>query len=397
MGANDKFSIPEGKYVDIGEVAGFAQRVHYHEMGTGEPVIFLHGAGGGASGYSNFKGNYPQFSRAGFRSIVPDLLGYGLSSKTEEPKQYDLDFFIAGIKGLVDQLGLKGITLLGNSLGGAVALGYALKQGKSELLTLQIQKGVEINKPGTIEYNSFDGVRTPHSDEWAFTASQQLSPDLEAGFSYVRRASRDGLTQNGTSSTGYYYVNGASTKAETATVSLRTLRPWKAAAALWTGRADFSWQNVVRNHDSTLGWESEEEAPDDIIAVNGVQMLRKDKPASGFYVPRKLSLTLNGLWAQAGVSWGNRLNWNSARTGIGFVGTIKGVDNYNSQRLASYMTWDSSVTYQPHWAKGVTLSLDILNVLNKRVPLAVTTAGSYVNNARWQTGREIWLTAGYQF
>ena len=144
MGANDKFSIPEGKYVDIGEVAGFAQRVHYHEMGTGEPVIFLHGAGGGASGYSNFKGNYPQFSRAGFRSIVPDLLGYGLSSKTEEPKQYDLDFFIAGIKGLVDQLGLKGITLLGNSLGGAVALGYALKHPEDvKRLILMAPGGVE--------------------------------------------------------------------------------------------------------------------------------------------------------------------------------------------------------------------------------------------------------------
>ena len=34
--------------------------------------------------------------------------------------------FIAGIKGLVDGLGLKNVTLLGNSLGGAVALGYAL-------------------------------------------------------------------------------------------------------------------------------------------------------------------------------------------------------------------------------------------------------------------------------
>ena len=40
--------------------------------------------------------------------------------------QYDLDLFIAGVKGLVDGLGLKNITLLGNSLGGAVALGYAL-------------------------------------------------------------------------------------------------------------------------------------------------------------------------------------------------------------------------------------------------------------------------------
>ena len=138
------FSIPEGKYVDIGNVAGQPQRVHYHEQGSGDPVIFLHGAGTGASGYSNFKGNYPEFAAAGFRSIVPDLLGYGLSSKTEEPKQYDMDFFVAGIKGLVDKLGLKNITLLGNSLGGAVALGYALKHPEDvKSLILMAPGGVE--------------------------------------------------------------------------------------------------------------------------------------------------------------------------------------------------------------------------------------------------------------
>lgn len=120
-----KFSIPEGHYVDIAPVAGATQRIHYHEQGQGEVVIFLHGAGGGASGYSNFKGNYPEFAKAGYRTIVPDLLGYGLSSKPDIA-QYDLDFFMAGVKGMVDTLGLKNITLLGNSLGGAVALGYAL-------------------------------------------------------------------------------------------------------------------------------------------------------------------------------------------------------------------------------------------------------------------------------
>ena len=121
----NQFSIPEGHYVDIAPVAGAAQRIHYHEQGQGEVVIFLHGAGGGASGYSNFKGNYPEFAKAGYRTIVPDLLGYGLSSKPDI-EQYDSDFFVAGVKGLVDALGLKNITLLGNSLGGAVALGYAL-------------------------------------------------------------------------------------------------------------------------------------------------------------------------------------------------------------------------------------------------------------------------------
>jgi 4,5:9,10-diseco-3-hydroxy-5,9,17-trioxoandrosta-1(10),2-diene-4-oate hydrolase len=115
------YSIPEGHYAEIGN----GQRVHYHAQGDGQPVIFLHGAGGGASGYSNFKGNYPAFAAAGFRTIVPDLLGYGLSSKPDI-EQYDLDFFVAGVKGLVDSLGLRDIVLLGNSLGGAVALGYAL-------------------------------------------------------------------------------------------------------------------------------------------------------------------------------------------------------------------------------------------------------------------------------
>ena len=118
-------AIPEGKYLDIGDISGLPQRIHYHEQGEGEVVIFLHGAGGGASGYSNFKGNYPVFAEAGYRTLVPDLLGYGLSSKPDLP-QYDLDLFIAGIKGLVDGLGLQRVTLLGNSLGGAVALGYAL-------------------------------------------------------------------------------------------------------------------------------------------------------------------------------------------------------------------------------------------------------------------------------
>ena len=135
--------IPVGHFVDIAPVAGSAQRIHYHEQGEGEVVIFLHGAGTGASGYSNFKGNYPAFAQAGYRCIVPDLLGYGLSSKPDI-EQYDLDFFIAGVKGLVNALGLKHITLLSNSLGGAVALGYALAHPQDvKRLILMAPGGVE--------------------------------------------------------------------------------------------------------------------------------------------------------------------------------------------------------------------------------------------------------------
>ena len=135
----DPCPIPVGRFADIGN----GQRIHYHDVGQGEPVIFLHGAGGGASSYSNFKGNYPAFAAAGFRCIVADMLGFGLSSKPDIP-QYDLDFFVDGVHRLVKALGLQQVTLLGNSLGGAVSLGYALAHpDEVKRLILMAPGGVE--------------------------------------------------------------------------------------------------------------------------------------------------------------------------------------------------------------------------------------------------------------
>lgn len=81
----------------------------------------------GASGYSNFKGNYPQFVAAGFRNLVVDLPGFGRSDKPEDVN-YDLDFFVKTISGFLKAVGVKRAILLGNSLGGAIALGLALAE-----------------------------------------------------------------------------------------------------------------------------------------------------------------------------------------------------------------------------------------------------------------------------
>lgn len=113
-------AIPEGHFVQLED----GLSLHYHEAGQGEAVLFLHGSGPGASGYSNFKGNYPIFAEAGVRAIVPDLPGYGLSDKPET--EYTLDFFVAAVKGLIDQLAIDSVTLVGNSLGGAIAIKLTL-------------------------------------------------------------------------------------------------------------------------------------------------------------------------------------------------------------------------------------------------------------------------------
>jgi 4,5:9,10-diseco-3-hydroxy-5,9,17-trioxoandrosta-1(10),2-diene-4-oate hydrolase len=101
------------------------RRIHLHESGAGAPVLMLHGGGPGASGLSNYVRNVEALSRR-FRVLVPDLPGYGQSSKGVDPADPFGD--LAGaMLGLLDALDIERVHVVGNSLGGACALRMALE------------------------------------------------------------------------------------------------------------------------------------------------------------------------------------------------------------------------------------------------------------------------------
>jgi 4,5:9,10-diseco-3-hydroxy-5,9,17-trioxoandrosta-1(10),2-diene-4-oate hydrolase len=113
--------LPEGLYADCPN----GQRIHYIDQGEGPVVVFLHGSGPGASGHSNFQGNYPTFVENGYRCLVPDLVGFGYSDKPNDV-EHPLAFFVECLKQTLDLANVTRCTVVGNSLGGAVALGMAL-------------------------------------------------------------------------------------------------------------------------------------------------------------------------------------------------------------------------------------------------------------------------------
>lgn len=113
--------LPVGKYAKLPN----GLTLHYLDIGQGPTIVWLHGSGPGAGGFSNFKGNYPVFEKAGYRNIVLDLPGFGRSDKPDDVN-YDLDFFVTNLKYVLDEIGVDQCTLLGNSLGGAIALGFTL-------------------------------------------------------------------------------------------------------------------------------------------------------------------------------------------------------------------------------------------------------------------------------
>ncbi|QKS02249.1 alpha/beta fold hydrolase [Sphingomonas sp. CL5.1] len=99
--------------------------IHIAEMGSGPAVVFIHGSGPGASGASNFRQNADAFVAAGYRVILPDMIGYGASSKPEG-LDYTLQLFTDTLYDALIAHGITRAALVGNSLGGGVALQMTL-------------------------------------------------------------------------------------------------------------------------------------------------------------------------------------------------------------------------------------------------------------------------------
>lgn len=175
--------VPEGRYATLAN----GRRIHYLDEGpaNGAVVVFLHGSGAGACGYSNFKGNYPALVAAGYRVILPDLIGFGYSDKPTDV-DYPLSFFVECVKQALEVIGVARCTVVGNSLGGAVALQFALDHAAMvERLVLMAPGGLNdlpeyLAMPGMAAMFALMGSGVPPTAETLrafFTKAFVVDPD----------------------------------------------------------------------------------------------------------------------------------------------------------------------------------------------------------------------------
>jgi pimeloyl-ACP methyl ester carboxylesterase len=103
---------------DIQYVEMHGERVAYRDAGSGEVVLLIHGMAGCSDTWNAV---LPRLARH-YRVIAPDLLGHGRSAKPRT--DYSLGAFAAGLRDLLDELGISRATIIGQSLGGGVAMQF---------------------------------------------------------------------------------------------------------------------------------------------------------------------------------------------------------------------------------------------------------------------------------
>jgi pimeloyl-ACP methyl ester carboxylesterase len=96
--------------------------INYEVTGEGRPVVLLHGFPDSSRLWRN---QVPALADAGFRVIVPDLRGYGLSDKPDEVEAYSLPFLAGDVLAVLTDLGIEKAHIVGHDWGAALGWGLA--------------------------------------------------------------------------------------------------------------------------------------------------------------------------------------------------------------------------------------------------------------------------------
>ena len=135
-------------------------KIHYVEVGQGEPLLFFHGNPTSSYLWRNVIG--PVAKATSKRVIAFDLLGFGKSDKPTGVK-HTLKLHADVVKGFIKNLGLKNLILVGDDWGGPLATHYAVHHKE--------------NVRGLVLMESF---------LWPMTWKDDFSPEFRIPFKLMR-------------------------------------------------------------------------------------------------------------------------------------------------------------------------------------------------------------------
>jgi pimeloyl-ACP methyl ester carboxylesterase len=104
-------------------------KIHYHDVGSGEAVVLVHGFASTAEHNWGGTGWIAALSEK-YRAIAPDVRGHGLSDKPHSPEAYGYASMGADVTRLMDHLGIERAVLMCYSMGSSIAIELMLSHSE---------------------------------------------------------------------------------------------------------------------------------------------------------------------------------------------------------------------------------------------------------------------------
>jgi pimeloyl-ACP methyl ester carboxylesterase len=172
---------PAGR-LDVAGVATAVIDTGTPEGATGPPLLLLHGSGPGVTAMANWRAVIPALG-ADRRVIAPDQLGFG-GTATGERRSYGRAAWTDHALALLDTLGIGTVDIVGNSMGGAIALSIATARPRAvRRLVLMGSVGVAMALPPGL-----DAV-------WGYTPGVEQMRRVVALFAHNRDLVTDELVE----------------------------------------------------------------------------------------------------------------------------------------------------------------------------------------------------------
>jgi 2-hydroxymuconate-semialdehyde hydrolase len=171
--------VAEGTFVDVR-----GTRTHLHDAGSGPPVVRIHGSGPGVSAWANWRLTLPHLAANGFRALAYDIAGFGATER-QAGVHYGIEHWVAHLVALLEDVVGEPAMLLGNSLGGGIALRIATEHPKL-VRRMALMGSIGVPHPITA---SLDAV-------WGYTPSlEHMRALITERFAFDPRLATDDLVR----------------------------------------------------------------------------------------------------------------------------------------------------------------------------------------------------------
>jgi len=136
-----------------------------------ETLVLLHGIGASAERWSKVI----PFFHEHFRTIVPDIIGFGYSDKPTV--EYNIPYFVRFLKDFLNRVGVKSACIAGSSFGGLVAAEFAVNDSNMiNKLILVSPAGTMKTSTKTLEEYILASLYPTHDNVWRAFNNMAFDP-----------------------------------------------------------------------------------------------------------------------------------------------------------------------------------------------------------------------------